>query len=469
MSSTLRIAQRGSRFGLSVCVAFLLYGCGAAVPPRAIPTPDTSIMQPAVRELLDECRSKVVENPESTEDWGRYGMALDAHSMLAEAETCYRQARDLEPEEFRWSYLLGKVLELQGDASQEALSMWRHAASLNPNFAPVFYRLGELEADIGQLDEAIEHLGRSLELEPDLAIAHRSLGQALLQRGELQRGIEHLLRAESISPGDEAVGSSLASALARAGRTEEAESYARKTRTPGAKLHLTDPIEFEVVSLGRSSELCFDRGRERLKRGEIQAGIEDLQIVASVRPDDAQVHDLLGRAYYDLHDLPSALEHLQRATDLDANLATAHFALAQTLVQLKRMDGALEHFRSAVGLEPDNGSYVAALALHLTGIGQLNEAASVFERADRLDTLRPAQLQTWANVLLRLREFPRAAGLYERVLEAQPQNADAHFALAQALHGKGDLEGTERHLRAAVEVDPNHRAAALLRELGFDR
>ncbi len=64
--------------GLAIALRF------GALPPDstsrvdldpAFPNPDTTPMQPRVRELVTEARAAVVADPHSPEAWGRYGIA----------------------------------------------------------------------------------------------------------------------------------------------------------------------------------------------------------------------------------------------------------------------------------------------------------------------------------------------------------------------------------------------------------
>ena len=53
-----------------------------------------------------------------------------------------------------------------------------------------------------------------------------------------------------------------------------------------------------------------------------------------------------------------------------------------------------------------------------------------------------------------------AIDLFKRVLEADPQHADAHVNLGRLLHERRAPVAAEKHYRAALEADPDHDTAA---------
>jgi Flp pilus assembly protein TadD len=68
-------------------------------------------------------------------------------------------------------------------------------------------------------------------------------------------------------------------------------------------------------------------------------------------------------------------------------------------------------------------------------------------------------------------DVPRALELYRRVIEIEPDVAEAHFNLGLNLYEQGELELAERHLRRAIELRDDHlpariRLAMTLRRTG---
>jgi Tfp pilus assembly protein PilF len=78
-----------------------------------------------------------------------------------------------------------------------------------------------------------------------------------------------------------------------------------------------------------------------------------------------------------------------------------------------------------------------------------------------LDSVIAAHPENTAARLLRARAFFAAAQLrpaeleFTIVLEREPDNAFAHFALARTFERRGESEQAKRHFRLAAALDPN--------------
>ncbi|MCH8037825.1 MAG: tetratricopeptide repeat protein [Proteobacteria bacterium] len=233
-----------------------------------IPNPDTAPMQPRVAQLFGEARQAVVRRPDSAEAWGRFGAVYDAHGLYDGAIACYRKALALAPNDFRFIYNLGMVLEWSGDTSEEPLNLLQTAVRLEPDYPPVFVRLGDTLARAGRRREARDAYRRATELDPNFAIAHRSLGQVLLALDDVNTALAHLERAAQLMPNDGLVFAALAQSYLRLGQRQLADAAVEKSRRLPSNLALPDPIRYWVVSLGISSEICYERGKGLLRAGD---------------------------------------------------------------------------------------------------------------------------------------------------------------------------------------------------------
>lgn len=86
-----------------------------------------------------------------------------------------------------------------------------------------------------------------------------------------------------------------------------------------------------------------------------------------------------------------------------------------------------------------------------------------------LDSVISAHPENTAARLLRARAFFAAAQLrpaeleFELVLEREPDNAFAHFALARTFERRGQPEQAKRHFRLAAALDPKPEYLAAAR------
>ncbi|NJL53132.1 MAG: tetratricopeptide repeat protein, partial [Hydrococcus sp. SU_1_0] len=104
------------------------------------------------------------------------------------AITAYKQAIAIDPE-FAGVYRnLGRVLDRLGKA-EEASQYWFKALSLEPErvTAQEHFQLGNTLLDQKRVSQAVTCYQRAIELKPDYAASYHQLGQILVQQGKLKK------------------------------------------------------------------------------------------------------------------------------------------------------------------------------------------------------------------------------------------------------------------------------------------
>lgn len=116
--------------------------CG---PGQVVQPPDIDLngMPAPVARAIGGAHEAVVRDPRSGPAWGRLGSVLDAHHLFDEAAICYGRALALDPDEFRWAYLLAVVQDFRGVEVDELHSAFDAAVALNSRFPPLFLRYGD--------------------------------------------------------------------------------------------------------------------------------------------------------------------------------------------------------------------------------------------------------------------------------------------------------------------------------------
>ena len=283
---------------------------------RDVPLPATAEMQVTVAELIDEASAAAMNQPDSGAAWGRLGMTLDAHHLYRDAATCYRRAHELDPTEFRWMYFLAIVDDHEGAPPETTVQRFRAAATIDPDYAPQYAHLGQVEARSGRLAEARLAYARALELAPRYPIARRGLGQTLLALGDVHGAVRHLEEAARVQDGDRGTYASLAQAYRRLGRADDARQAAEKSRRLDRLYTYLDRIRGEVGTLGVSSTVVMVRARFRMSTGQYAQAIADLKVAERTMPDDPWIHAQLGAAYREVGEHELAERHADKAQEL---------------------------------------------------------------------------------------------------------------------------------------------------------
>ena len=125
------------------------------------------------RALEAESRHELAPQAHNT-----LGMSLASLDRLDQAVTHYRQALGMNPDFAEAYYNLGNALRLQGNLEQ-AISHYRHALNLNPDYAEAHHNLGEALAVSGEFDEALRHFREAVRVKPDLAVTWSRMAEIL--------------------------------------------------------------------------------------------------------------------------------------------------------------------------------------------------------------------------------------------------------------------------------------------------
>ena len=282
-----------------------------------IPAPDTKHMEAPVRRRLEQARSAVERNLDSGAAWGAYGALCDAHSLYECARACYSVAIELDPQDFRWFYLLAFVAELRGASADQVAAHYGEASRLRPALPTTFYRLGEALTRAGRLEEASEAYGRALAIDPELAVAHRGLGQVALAQGDPQAAVDRLERAVALGADrNVATLASLARAYMRLGNTAAAEAAAERAANVSDELPVPDPVRRGIQQMNVSAAQSAIRAARMIEAGRYEAALDQMRVVEESRPDEPSTHYRIGLCLAHLGKPDEALPRLERAAEL---------------------------------------------------------------------------------------------------------------------------------------------------------
>lgn len=202
---------------------------------------------------------------------------------------------------------------LGDETLNRALQLARAAATNSPDFGFAWARVAELEFSFGRTRQALGALERSLELS-------RRNAQALALKGFLLAAQNK--PREAIASFDEAI--AVDAALGNAW-------------------------------LGRG--LC------RIRRGDLDAGREDLLIAAALEPQRAALRSYLGKAYGESNDKDRALHELELAKGLDDKDPTPWLYSALVKAEHNRINEAIGDLERSQELNDNRSVYRSSLSL----------------------------------------------------------------------------------------------------------
>lgn len=457
-------------------LAAALAGCGGGtvaptpeIPDPAqlpVPDPDLGEMESALAGLVDDMESNVADkarasdaDPEQvSEAFGELAQLYHIFDLLDAASIAYDNARRLQPDAYRWTYLLALVRVDQGE-QEAALEGLQRALELRPGAVAAWIRLGNLHLDLDHPEEARRAFETAQGLisegggdgdgsgsgsegreGPDgaLAAVRFGLGRVAAALDRPEEAVEHFERALELQPQASTIQYPLAQAYRRLGSTEEAERALlrrgnERVRFPDRPVdELTDLktlTAFRVLqSLARDTEVPPEQllGFTLTHLGNVQGTIEPLE---------------------------GALAEWSRQGTPPEQLARLHYAAGGLLVRQRSDRRAIGHLRAAVEQDPDLVDARVKLGNALARSGRLDEAVAEFSRAlERRPGDRELRLKR-ATALLNQGRAKEAIGELRRLARQAPEDPVSRIRVAEALEASGDLQAADREYRAIQEDD----------------
>ena len=170
----------------------------------------------------------------------------------------------------------------------------------------------------------------------------------------------------------------------------------------------------------------------------------------------------------DVRKYPPAMNFFRHALNADAEYARAYIGISRVfrlhvgLPVTVRMDSALYYARKAVSLEPELPDAVAALGFAHLVAGELPGAEEAFGRVLELDPNHAEAMSGMARFFSRSGRFDQAVRWEQRALDVDPSSATRLVHLGDFLFDLGDLDGAQAAYERALDFAPDFPQPAYL-------
>lgn len=287
---------------------------------------------------------------------------------------------------------------------RSAESIWRDTIAKQPDNPRPHTQLGNVLADLGRTDAAIDAYRTALRLQPDFPEANINLGGLLAENDRAAEALPHLEAALRIRP-----------------------------RSADAHLNLGIALDH----LGRTAE-----------------AIRAYEKAIALNPLLVTAHANLGDALTRLNQFAPALEHLDEALRLDPHSADANYKRAVALAAAGRLTEAREAFAAAFRGDPNDALGIHNWANALASAGAPAEAVDVYRLALALRRDFPSAHYNLANTFAQLGRPAEAIAEYQDALRQKPDYAEAHNNLGNVLTLLGRDAEAALHYRHSLELRP---------------
>ncbi len=294
------------------------------------------------------------------------------------------------------------------------------------NFNEVYLQLGELHHQQGDIETAVVYFKRALVLDPTLSDRFIVQGQRAFDEGNYQAAIEPLNTHLLLFPEDVVAAYLLGQSHEATGDTDAALVLYERTLSLDSQ---RPDVLFKMVHIYR--------GRETH-----QQAVDTLQKIIEIAPDTIEAHYLQALSYLALSESDAALSAFLATVRLNPDDVAAHYHAAILFEQKDEIDEAIEHYEKTIALDT---------TLLQDDIGR------------KLQSPLPNIEATEAEPFFRLGGIYRARNdedniirVYQPALEIEPAHPELHHLLAVLFEKRDEREDAIRYYGLANQYDPEN-------------
>ena len=215
---------------------------------------------------------------------------------------------------------------------------------------------------------------------------------------------------------------------------------------------------------GRSSDYVFPYETK---------DVQVLEAAAKHRPSDSRTWQYLGNALAYLYRGEEAKRAWEKSIAVrPANAMVLRNLGFSSLVIDQDPNSAITYLERAMEADPMDGRVLMELDLLYSYTRQEDKSRTAFEKYSSAVMQRDQLVQRWAQLLLQVKEYERAARLLsstrffarERRANIHAAYAEAHNGIGETLLAEGDAEGALEQFRLSMEYPENLAEGALPNE-----
>jgi tetratricopeptide (TPR) repeat protein len=206
--------------------------------------------------------------------------------------------------------------------------------------------------------------------------------------------------------------------------------------------------------------------RQLSSQGQHEEADTLLSEAVAEEPSAERWHEL-GRIRDRAGNSAGAKAALSRAAGLEPDRQGVHLLLAKIYNDEGRIDQAVEEAEKERAVAPDDSRTLRVLASLYSQAGRTDDAIAAYEELTSQPDADPAMLSRLASLYGKKGDYAKSEEVYRRVVEADPENADATYfkiglsIINQANLGQEERESAAAAFQKAIEANPSHDQAHL--------
>lgn len=218
----------------------------------------------------------------------------------------------------------------------------------------------------------------------------------------------------------------------------------------------TDFKNWKQENYWETFEGAYLAGRILALTGDSYAAQNYLEKVVRLNPSLIDAHALLASVYTEQRNYSSAIDSLKKVIELDAGRPDAHFSLGSIYMKTQRWNEAVSSFEKASSLDPSNKEAFFFMGSSYEEIRDFAKAADAYEKFLKLNPET-----AWTGYLrmgicrMELGQFDGAITALESALKENSQDVKLNYTLAQAYQRDGQFEKAAEVYERLSQINPD--------------
>ncbi|MEO0459826.1 MAG: tetratricopeptide repeat protein [Myxococcota bacterium] len=308
--------------------------------------------------------------------------------------------------------------------------------------------------------------------------------EALAAAGAQQRAYERLTQIQKTRPDDVRVLEALVRLSGALSKSEDAVTWhealvEQEPDNPSHRLAYASALndaerssdaitvldELHKEPANKNARSLAELGRAYLASDEVKAR-SLLNEAKSLEPS-AEIYTLLGRIEAKQQRYDTAMENYQEALKLSGGDYNIRRELGLLQLQRGNPRDAVENLKLVLKREPGDREAALSLGDALSSVGKHREALQVYQRTNRASPNDAELLMRSALIQLQqLDQTQPAIRAFRRIVELEPENAQAHYYLGYAYKDLGRTADARQQLQSFLKkTDDKELAAEVNRDL----
>lgn len=266
---------------------------------------------------------------------------------------------NLAPRSPQLHYVCGNLNAEKG-LGDLAIQEYTSAIDLKPDFAAAFGHRGSVFDAQGDGERAIRDYTRAIELNPKDVASYDNRGNTYSRRGDYEQAIRDYTKAIQLTPNN---------TIAFCNR---ATAYANKGDNDQAVRDCTKAIELDPGH----APAYNNRGVAHYRDGNFDQAIRDYTRAIELEPDQPQTYNNRGNSYFAQDNHDAAIGDYNRAIQLDPLYATAYLNRGRASLAKGDQHQAIKDCNRAIELRPDLVSAYDVRGMVYFRLGEYDKAWS---------------------------------------------------------------------------------------------